>query len=131
MVLQFCGRLCDFAELFMVQELQMAYSSSSGSQPTNNNMSSSTRQVEFASISKAQLQFSVKLTQDNYIHWKAQILSAIRALELEEHQRRLLWYRSYKWLTVQAQVLNQLTTYHLLQGKLSLHQSRRLNFNFL
>ncbi|KAL5830952.1 hypothetical protein ACOSQ4_016306 [Xanthoceras sorbifolium] len=57
----------------------MASTNSSG------HTSSSVKQVEFASISKAlNFNLSVKLTRDNYIHWRAQILPAIRALALED-----------------------------------------------
>ncbi|KAL5815035.1 hypothetical protein ACOSQ4_025676 [Xanthoceras sorbifolium] len=57
----------------------MASTNSSG------HTSSSVKQVEFASISKAlNFNLSVKLTRDNYVYWRAQILPAIRALALEE-----------------------------------------------
>ncbi|KAL5754413.1 hypothetical protein ACOSP7_022633 [Xanthoceras sorbifolium] len=47
---------------------------------------SSVKQVEFASISKAlNFNLSVKLTRDNFVHWRAQILPAIRALALEKY----------------------------------------------
>ncbi|KAL5822962.1 hypothetical protein ACOSQ4_020862 [Xanthoceras sorbifolium] len=48
--------------------------------------SSLVKKVEFASISKAlNFNLSVKLTRDNYVHWRAQILPAIRALSLEKY----------------------------------------------
>ncbi|KAL5832068.1 hypothetical protein ACOSQ4_017422 [Xanthoceras sorbifolium] len=46
----------------------------------------SVKQFEFASISKTlNSNLSMKLTRDNFIHWRAQILPAIRALSLEEY----------------------------------------------
>ncbi|KAL5737759.1 hypothetical protein ACOSP7_030520 [Xanthoceras sorbifolium] len=48
--------------------------------------SPSVKQLKFASISKAlNFNLSVKLTRDNFVHWRAQILLAIRALSLEEY----------------------------------------------
>ncbi|KAL5841915.1 hypothetical protein ACOSQ3_012518 [Xanthoceras sorbifolium] len=64
----------------------MANGSSSTTSAPDQGMSSSSRKIEFASISKAlNFNLSVKLTRDNFVHWRAQVLPAIRALELDEY----------------------------------------------
>ncbi|KAL5773722.1 hypothetical protein ACOSP7_013363 [Xanthoceras sorbifolium] len=63
----------------------MASSSNLDSRNPRLTMSSSAKQVHFASISKAlNFNLSVKLNRDNFIHWKVQILPAIRALQLKD-----------------------------------------------
>ncbi|KAL5865767.1 hypothetical protein ACOSQ3_003281 [Xanthoceras sorbifolium] len=70
----------------MVSEPLLARASMASSSSSDHTLSSSVKQVEFASISKAlNFNLSVKLTRDNFVHWRTQILPAIRALALEEY----------------------------------------------